>query len=293
MKNHYANLLEEFRCLEAKTVSNVKCNKCDKNLEDLEKMKNPQEENYSARQIFKCDQCGNEFNEKWKLNAHLKTCRTNKCDVCEKTFRYEDLRKKHILIAHENLKIYCHFFNNEKTCPYSEDCVFLHEDSPSCKYSTACERNYCMFKHGSKNEPVDNEIVGIHDKAGDKKNEESEKDVTLENESENLEKYDSIVIVDVEIVNADSDLSIDRTFVDKCEQGNNYNVEDVTDKTDAKVADNAGEKVFACKMCDFKAGKKFDMTTHLEDIHYWCRICFSTFNNKDDLKNHLKNHTKK
>ena len=74
VKNHYSNLLEEFRRLEAKTVSNFKCNKCDKNLEDLEKVKNPQEDSYSARQIFNCDHCKNNFNEKWKLTAHLKTC---------------------------------------------------------------------------------------------------------------------------------------------------------------------------------------------------------------------------
>ena len=69
-----------------------------------------------------CDHCEKEFNQEWKLNAHLQTCRMNKCDVCDKTFKYEDLKKKHMLISHENFKLYCHFFNNEKTCPYDEDC---------------------------------------------------------------------------------------------------------------------------------------------------------------------------
>ena len=294
VKNHYANLLEEYRCLEVKTISDFQCNKCEKN---LEKVTNPQEDHSSALKIFKCDHCEKDFNEKWKLNAHSKTCRMKKCDVCDKTFKYEDLRKKHMLITHENFKIYCHFYNNEKTCPYNEDCVFLHEDSSVCKYGMACERNYCMFKHGRKNEPVESiydNIIEEHDKAdvriGDKKTEDSKNDVTLENEKN--EEYDRVVIVDVEIVNAD-DESIDSTFGDKCEQTRNDNLEDVNDKLAAEPANVDGVKVFACQMCDFKAGKKFDMTTHLEDYHSWCYICFSTFNNKDDLKKHIQNHSKK
>ena len=176
----------------------------------------------------------------------------NKCDVCAKTFKYEDLRKKHMLITHENFRIYCHFFNNGKTCPYNEDCVFLHKDSTVCKYGIACERKYCMFKHGRKNEPVESmydNIIEEHDKAdvsiGDKKKEESKNDVTLENE--NKEKYDRVVIVDVEIVNAD-DESIDSTFGDKCEQTSNDNLEDVIDKVDAEPANLDGGKVFACQM---------------------------------------------
>ena len=57
---------------------------------------------------------------------------------------------------------------------------------------------------------------------------------------------------------------------------------------DAKLADIVGDQVFACKMYNFKAGKKFDMTTHLADIHRWCHICFPSFNNKEDLKNDSK-----
>ena len=67
----------------------------------------------------------------------------------------------------------------------------------------------------------------------------------------------------------------------------------MNDKVDAEPANVDVGKVFACQMCDYKAGKKFDMTTHLEDYHSWCYICFSTFNNKDDLKKHIQNHSKK
>ena len=69
------------------------------------------------------------------------------CGQCEKSFKYEDVKRKHILNTHENAKFYCHFYNNKKTCPYDDECVFLHEDSKICKYGKTCEINYCMFKH--------------------------------------------------------------------------------------------------------------------------------------------------
>ena len=123
-----------------------------------------------------------------------------------------------------------------------------------------------------------------------RKKEDPKNDVTLENV--NIDEYDRVVIVDVEIVDVD-DQSIDSTFGDKCEQTSNDNLEDVNDKVDAEPANVDVGKVFACQMCDYKAGKKFDMTTHLEDFHSWCYICFSTFNNKEDLKKHIQNHSKK
>ena len=50
-------------------------------------------------------------------------------------------------ITHENFQIYCHYYNNSKTCPFKDECLFLHEEAPICKYGKLCERMYCMFKH--------------------------------------------------------------------------------------------------------------------------------------------------
>ena len=90
----------------------------------MEILKIPQEDHRIAQRILNFDNCEKYFSEKWKLNTHLKTCTINKCDVCDKTVKSSDLKKKHILIAHENFKIYGHFFNNVKSCP-NKDCVFL------------------------------------------------------------------------------------------------------------------------------------------------------------------------
>ena len=42
--------------------------------------------------------------------------------------------EKHVYISNENMKIYCHFFNNEKTCPYENECIFLHDVAGLCRY---------------------------------------------------------------------------------------------------------------------------------------------------------------
>jgi hypothetical protein len=64
-----------------------------------------------------------------------------------KSFKNVGLLKKLSKITHANLNIYCHYYNNSKTCPFKEECLFLHEEAPICKYRKLCERMYCMFKH--------------------------------------------------------------------------------------------------------------------------------------------------
>ena len=53
----------------------------------------------------------------------------------------------------------CHFFNNEKSCPFDAECVFLHENSGKYKFGGSCERNYCLFKHEKKKKCEENDII--------------------------------------------------------------------------------------------------------------------------------------
>ena len=53
--------------------------------------------------------------------------------------------------VHEDVTLYCHYFNNDKDCPYDDVCIFLHEDSEECKFGNMCERTLCMYKHKSRN----------------------------------------------------------------------------------------------------------------------------------------------
>ena len=129
VKNHYANLLEEYRTLEAKTTSSIKCSECEKKLESFKIVKKPQENHRPAKDMVKCDHCEKDFNEIWKLNAHLKRCKVNKCDVCDKTFKYTDLLKKHVLIAHENFKYIVTFstMRNPAQTKNAFSCMRIHQ----------------------------------------------------------------------------------------------------------------------------------------------------------------------
>ena len=111
-----------------------RCSKCDKSFEDFKKHKSEHEVN---NEVFKCGQCDTKFNEDCKMNGHLKTHKKFQCDQCGKSFKYLELLTKHTKISHENCKLYCHYFNNKKVCPFIEDCLFLHEEADICRYENS------------------------------------------------------------------------------------------------------------------------------------------------------------
>ena len=155
VKNKLSKLSEKYENLQTnrKPEKNadqnqcLRCEKCNRTFEKLTDMKKHKNEHKAKNDTFDCDQCEKKFNEEWKLCAHVKTHVNYKCDQCSKTFRYLDVMDKHTQISHGNLKLYCHFYNNMKTCPFDEECVFLHEDAELCRYGVLCERIYCMFRH--------------------------------------------------------------------------------------------------------------------------------------------------
>ena len=50
-----------------------------------------------------------------------------------------------------SVELFCYFFNNDKDCPYQEECIFLHEESEVCKFGKTCDRVMCMFRHDFDN----------------------------------------------------------------------------------------------------------------------------------------------
>ena len=56
--------------------------------------------------------------------------------------------KKHEELHEINYTRKCHYFNNQKVCPFEEfGCMFLHEDSGICKYGEKCNNKLCPYKH--------------------------------------------------------------------------------------------------------------------------------------------------
>jgi hypothetical protein len=64
-------------------------------------------------------------------------------------------------IFHGNVKLYCHYFNIKKDCPFKDKCIFLHTESEKCKFGEICERINCMFRHENNVGENDDDIIEI------------------------------------------------------------------------------------------------------------------------------------
>ena len=106
-----------------KVKKSFNCKKCNKGSESWSTVKEHLNKHTSRKEIFKCSQCEKEFGEEWKMSAHLKSHKKYECDKCEKSFKYLDIKIKHVIVPvkHEKAKFYCHFFNNKKTYPYNDE----------------------------------------------------------------------------------------------------------------------------------------------------------------------------
>ena len=193
-----------------------------------------------------------EFKEEWMLSAHMKTHEQYRCEQCDKTFKHLDIKKKHVLIQHENAKLYCHFYNNQKTCPYEDECIFLHEDAKFCKYDQMCERNFCMFKHKSNDES---------------KNDEDNDEFENKNDDDTVHGDE----VDQEGDN------------DKLEEFGNDKDDETMNRTFSNPSQDTSLKKFECENCDFRAESKSDLNNHKTAIHNWCPTCFSSFITQERL----------
>ena len=282
IKTKYDELSGKLTSLETRMETrNPKCNKCDKTFPNSSTVRNHQVDHSSLNINFKCDQCERKFDEDWKLSAHIKEHAKKKCDRCNKVFKCEDIKKKHIQITHENVKLFCHFFNNEKLCPYEEECIFLHKDSSLCKYGALCERNNCMFKHKKKVEKniPEKRVIDVHEASDEIAETEiivdvHQEDVIYEEVSVIVEHVDKIVISDITIETVDDDPQEE--------------IKATNEKTSSKPTQVTSPQIFKCKICDYATKRKGYFNDHKTTSHNWCFICYSTYTCQDDLKNHFK-----
>ena len=73
------------------------------------------------------------------------------------------------------MKIFCHYFNNNYECPYDDQCIFAHDESPVCKFGKECERLMCMFKHNGRRDVSDDEDE-VDENSEDESGDENEGD---------------------------------------------------------------------------------------------------------------------
>ena len=79
----------------------------------------------------------------------------------------------------------------------------------------------------------------------------------------------------------------------------NVKIVDVEDDSDIKPEEsdnNIPGKIagsFTCNICNVAAKSKHELVTHKVSTHNWCIKCFSTFDSREKLKNHLSTKHKK
>ena len=273
LQEELQELKVKFDTLENKYVSlekmyekkmEYRCKSCDQCFKTFRDLKCHMRNHVSMVQVFKCEKCEHIFNEEWKLQAHQKSHNEYKCEQCEKTFKYEDIKQKHIKISHEHFKIYCNFYNNRKTCPFGDNCVFVHEKSEPCKYGELCERENCMY---------------IHETCDDDENGDDYEEVDDNvNEAERtfLNPYNNRL--------EECDASCDDV------QGKN----DMKDKNDEQSETNndVDEKViWKCEVCKYESDNKRRFDRHTFENHsvpgkYVCIQCKQEFDTRKKFNSH-------
>ena len=99
---------------------------------------------------FQCKQCDFKSEISFELELHIKNTheeQTFKCKMCDKIFVMKWRLKKHEE-GHKTPTKMCHYYNNNKTCPYEAvGCMFRHEKSLNCQFGDKCKFKLCQFQH--------------------------------------------------------------------------------------------------------------------------------------------------
>ena len=108
-------------------------------------------------------------------------------------------------------------------------------------------------------------------------------DVYLEHTEENDDIKVVLVHVNlsnVKIVDVEDDNSYNRTSDNKREEND--------DNIPGMIAGS-----FVCNICNVVTKSKHELVSHKVSQHNWCIKCFSTFDSRENLKNHLSTKHKK
>ena len=102
--------------------------------------------------------------------------------ICSKWQLIKQIITPILLSSYGKSKLFCHYFNKEKDCPFEGRCIFAHEESPECRFGQTCERVMCMFSHDERD---------VSDTESDNENDEEDID-------ENDDDTEMFKITDIE-----------------------------------------------------------------------------------------------
>ena len=127
-----------------------KCKICEESFSSQSFLKKHLVENHPSR--IKCKKCETTFERNSDLEVHITNNHEgtdqHSCDICGKTFVLKWRLKKHTDGHNNKSQKYCHYYNNDKSCPYEEiGCKFQHQISEKCVFGQKCKNKLCQFKH--------------------------------------------------------------------------------------------------------------------------------------------------
>ena len=226
------------------------CNVCKETFNSRNEL-NAHRKSKHTKQI-KCQFCEETFDENYKLENHLIKHETKgyKCDECEKTFHLEWRFHKHQLSHNSTTIRKCHYFNNDKICPFEEiGCMFMHETSSKCKYDKLCRLKLCSFQH-------------------------ERRDITKNVDNERSEILNEEIVTDTE-----SDSEIDELECHTC--GKVFNTE-----SELWEHESSDEMCgYGCEECGAYYREEVHLKVHLEKH---CTKCCNEFSPKSALEAHKK-----
>ena len=117
----------------------------------------------SNHDIINCKSCEKVFFKSCDLEIHIEQehiAERFKCKQCEKDFVLKWQLNKHEKIHNSQNVKKCHYFNNEKLCPFEKiGCMFEHSLAGQCRHGDLCKRKLCSFEH--KHFRVENDIAKV------------------------------------------------------------------------------------------------------------------------------------
>ena len=160
VKDELKNVKEEQKANKTESVENpkvsqepeFKCKVSNQPFGSKKILKMHNQTNHAPQ--IKCESCDEIFEKNCDLEYHIershKFVEKFECEKCCKTFVLKWRFKKH-QENHTNQSIRkCHYFNNQKCCPFEIiGCMFLHTLSDKCKYGGKCTKKLCSFQHES------------------------------------------------------------------------------------------------------------------------------------------------
>ena len=158
LKTKVSNLEAKLKALEDgknpreenKGPNESKCKKCKKIFNSMNGLKKHIKEEHPQK--VECKVCSESFAKNCELEVHLESQHKDQqkfpCTKCDKVFFLYWRLKKHESIHSSVVGTNCHYFNNNKRCPFEKlGCMFKHNESELCKYDKFCSKSLCSFKH--------------------------------------------------------------------------------------------------------------------------------------------------